>query len=114
MPEQYPSRTLDKFMLRLPDGMRDRIAAEAKANGRSMNAEIVARLEASFQPVAAPSDIEERVARLEAALSMLDDEPSQVPRPKAYPRAILRELADEGFGEPTAEERSSTPRKRRR
>nr|WP_291374509.1 Arc family DNA-binding protein [Devosia sp.] len=35
-------------MLRLPDGMRDRIAEVAKANGRSMNSEIVARLEESF------------------------------------------------------------------
>lgn len=34
----------DKFMLRLPDGMRDLIAKEAAANGRSMNAEIVQRL----------------------------------------------------------------------
>jgi len=37
-----------KFMLRLPDGMREKIAVEAKENGRSMNAEIVARLERSF------------------------------------------------------------------
>ncbi|PPA77677.1 hypothetical protein C4E15_06630 [Achromobacter spanius] len=41
----FPSANLDKFMLRLPDGMRDQIARDAKANGRSMNAEIVARLE---------------------------------------------------------------------
>lgn len=42
------SRESDRFMLRLPDGMRDRIKAAAEANSRSMNAEIVARLEASF------------------------------------------------------------------
>lgn len=35
-------------MLRFPDGMRDRIAEVAKVNGRSMNAEIISRLEASF------------------------------------------------------------------
>lgn len=35
-------------MLRFPDGMRDQIAEAARAAGRSMNAEIVARLEASF------------------------------------------------------------------
>lgn len=40
-----PSDLADKFMLRLPDGMRDRIAEEAKASGRSMNSEIVYRLE---------------------------------------------------------------------
>ena len=41
-------RESDKFMLRLPEGMRDRIAELAKQNNRSMNAEIVARLEQTF------------------------------------------------------------------
>lgn len=31
----------DKFNVRFPDGMRDAIAERAKANGRSMNSEIV-------------------------------------------------------------------------
>lgn len=35
-------------MLRLPDGMRDRLKAAAEASGRSMNAEIVHRLQASL------------------------------------------------------------------
>lgn len=34
-------RDYDKFMLRFPDGMRDAIAERAKANGRSMNSEII-------------------------------------------------------------------------
>lgn len=38
----------DKFALRMPEGMRDRIAAVADANNRSMNAEIVSRLEFTF------------------------------------------------------------------
>lgn len=38
----------EKFMLRLPDGMRERIKGAAEANHRSMNAEIIARLEATF------------------------------------------------------------------
>lgn len=37
-------QTQDKFIVRLPDGLRDKIAADAKAKGRSMNAEIVARI----------------------------------------------------------------------
>ncbi|MFD1199535.1 Arc family DNA-binding protein [Brucella gallinifaecis] len=37
-------RDQDQFVVRLPDGMRDQIAADAKAKGRSMNAEIVARI----------------------------------------------------------------------
>ena len=38
-------RESDKFMLRLPDGMRDSLKAEAEKNKRSLNAEIVQRLE---------------------------------------------------------------------
>ena len=45
---QYPSEQADKYLLRLPDGMREQIAEAARENKRSMNAEIVARLEASF------------------------------------------------------------------
>lgn len=48
MNDKFPSDKQDKFMLRLPDGMRDRIAQAAKSNGRSMNAEIVGRLGGSF------------------------------------------------------------------
>lgn len=44
----YPSQTQDKFVLRLPDGMRDRIKHAAEANNRSMNAEIVATLEEKY------------------------------------------------------------------
>lgn len=48
MVQDSPSRHQDQFVLRLPDGMRDRIAREAKSNNRSMNAEIVARLDESL------------------------------------------------------------------
>ncbi|MFC2252504.1 Arc family DNA-binding protein [Labrys portucalensis] len=48
MSEDGTGRGSDKFMLRLPDGMRDRIGDAAKLNKRSMNAEIVDRLENSF------------------------------------------------------------------
>lgn len=48
MPAQT-GRTSDKFMLRLPDGMRERVASEALKNKRSMNAEIVARLERTLE-----------------------------------------------------------------
>lgn len=46
--ELPPSRVAEQFVVRFPDGMRGRIAEAAKANNRSMNAEIVARLEESF------------------------------------------------------------------
>lgn len=38
-------RESDKFMLRLPDGMRDRLKQIADDNHRSMNAEVVSALE---------------------------------------------------------------------
>jgi hypothetical protein len=44
----YSSRTADKFVVRLPDGMRERIAETARNHHRSMNSEIIARLEASL------------------------------------------------------------------
>jgi plasmid stability protein len=54
MSSDFPSRGLDKFVLRLPDGMRDKIGVAARAHKRTMNAEIVQRLEASFAPINEP------------------------------------------------------------
>ncbi|WP_425557718.1 Arc family DNA-binding protein [Herbaspirillum huttiense] len=48
-PQDSESRHADKYILRFPDGMRDRIATAAKENGRSMNSEIIARLQHSFK-----------------------------------------------------------------
>lgn len=42
------SRTADKFVVRLPEGMRERIAHVARVNHRSMNSEIIDRLERSM------------------------------------------------------------------
>ncbi|HCH7903506.1 TPA: Arc family DNA-binding protein [Klebsiella oxytoca] len=42
---KFPSQEMDRFNVRLPAGMRDAIAERAKANGRSMNSEIVQILE---------------------------------------------------------------------
>jgi len=54
MSSDFPSRGLDKFVLRLPEGMRDKIGVAARANKRTMNAEIVQRLEASFSSTDEP------------------------------------------------------------
>lgn len=43
------SRTADKFVVRLPDGMRQRIAEIAKSSNRSMNSEIIERLSLSIE-----------------------------------------------------------------
>ncbi|WP_108259275.1 Arc family DNA-binding protein [Mangrovicoccus ximenensis] len=62
MTERKP-QTQDKFIVRLPDGMRDRIKAAADANGRSMNAEVVATLEEAYP---APVSLDDIVARFES------------------------------------------------
>lgn len=46
--QNYTSRTADKFVVRLPNGMREHIAEVAKQHHRSMNSEIIARLEHSL------------------------------------------------------------------
>lgn len=51
MQQQYTtanSRTADKFVVRLPDGLRADIAVLAEDNDRSMNSEIVNRLKRSI------------------------------------------------------------------
>lgn len=66
----FSSRTADKFVVRLPEGMRDRIAEVARQHHRSMNSEIVARLE---QSLAQESRVEEKPLELSlegAELSM--------------------------------------------
>ncbi|RWR45876.1 Arc family DNA-binding protein [Sinirhodobacter ferrireducens] len=67
------NRTLnDKFMLRLPDGMRDRIKAAAEANNRSMNAEIVATLEEKYPAPKLP--IREIARSIATLLTLVDSE----------------------------------------
>lgn len=41
---EYNSRTADKFVLRMPEGMRDKIKQLAKNNHRSMNNQILTTL----------------------------------------------------------------------
>lgn len=68
-----PSPDKDRFIVRLPDGMRDQISAAAQANNRTMTAEIVARLRWSFEtgknafPLNIPttSSIEQRLSSIE-------------------------------------------------
>jgi len=42
----YNSRTADKFVVRLPDGWRERVAEFARVNHRSMNSHILTYIEA--------------------------------------------------------------------
>ncbi len=52
-----PARTAqdaDKYIVRFPPGMRDKISELAKANNRSMNAEIIKRLEWALSVLSEP------------------------------------------------------------
>lgn len=64
----YSSRTADKFVVRLPDGMRERIADVARNHHRSMNSEIIARLEQSMLQEGALDDLNVRLDSPELSL----------------------------------------------
>ena len=54
----FPSSKQDQFVLRFPDGLRDRIKVYAARHGRSMNAEIVRVLEKDFpEPLTTLNDV---------------------------------------------------------
>lgn len=65
----YSSRTADKFVVRLPEGMCERIADVARSHHRSMNSEIIARLEQSlFQEGALDDELSMRLDSPELSL----------------------------------------------
>lgn len=68
----YSSRTADKFVVRLPDGMRERVAELARENHRSMNAEIVSRLETSLNTSEVDTPSLNGVGDATALISKLD------------------------------------------
>lgn len=88
----YPGRGADQFVLRLPDGMRDRIAAIAKANGRSMNTEIVRCLEAGFGRML-DIDHAQLLANREAADASARASFIAGSKPPIYPPVSIKELA---------------------
>jgi hypothetical protein len=90
------SNESDKFIVRLPDGMRDAIADAARKNNRTMNAEVVARLQASFEAARETALTGEQVERLsrrmEAIMSDVDAITRRVERTaKAYQPPLIEE-----------------------
>lgn len=67
-PTLFPSRELDKVVVRLPDGMRDALKERAAATGRSMNAEIAHRLQITID-----TDVEALRAQCDEKSKNLDD-----------------------------------------
>ncbi|TBB53800.1 Arc family DNA-binding protein [Rhizobium ruizarguesonis] len=67
---KYPSEEKDRFIVRMPDGMREELKMIAAKNGRSLNTEIVTRLAMSLE-IDAVSDGPE--AALQAMKVLRDD-----------------------------------------
>lgn len=74
MAQQSESRNLDKIVVRVPDGMRDRIARAAKENGRSTNAEIVSVLEMHYPPEPAADEMAQLI---EGVLKLSNGNPAK-------------------------------------
>lgn len=77
------SRDADKFVVRLPDGMRDKINEVAGKNHRSMNSEIIKRMERTLLEDATGilnvdlmEQLSNRCKELEARLEELQDQPT--------------------------------------
>lgn len=62
-------QTDPQYKLRMPTDLKDQVEAAASTAGRSMNAEIVARLAASFEPATGTADLSPILARLERDLA---------------------------------------------
>ncbi|WP_170930033.1 MULTISPECIES: Arc family DNA-binding protein [unclassified Pseudomonas] len=68
------AETVDRFVLRLPEGLRQTLKRIAKQNQRSLNAEIVSRMERSLAgPRGHDSDDEKRQALLRAFFDHTDE-----------------------------------------
>lgn len=59
------AQTKDKYLLRLPDGMRDRISELASANNRSMNAQIVLMISGAIDSSATSRSEADMAAEIE-------------------------------------------------
>ena len=71
MSSERNPQTEDKYIVRFPDGMRDKLKAEAKANNRTLNAEIVARLAQKPDDGLDVLLLNARVAQLETQLKIV-------------------------------------------
>lgn len=78
----------DKYIVRFPEGMRDRLKNAAHVNGRSLNSEIITRLQQSFQsPMAAPVPGRSNTVLTEEIATVLVRHLAQ--RPEVLARLVL-------------------------
>ena len=84
----HPSAVADKVMLRLPPGMRDRLAVAAKENGRSMNSEIVSRLEKSLDQFKTIEELVEKVKNLDEVWTAIWELEKELDRQLKYIKEV--------------------------
>lgn len=91
MARKPAAKDQDKFVVRLPDGMRERIKAKADRAGMSMNEAIVWCLEQHFPE---PKTIEDKIDELVEAVAVLkgDDTYKGVDRLVAEVHSTLEEI----------------------
>ena len=75
----------DRIIVRLPDGMRDKLSELAEANGRSMTSEVVAAIE---KHLARGSDIEFLEKKLDELWSHVSELSDRVGSPSHLPRSM--------------------------
>jgi len=94
--KKYPSDKQDKFMLRMPEGMREQIRLSAEHYGRSMNAEIVARLRESFDSEKQLEEVSKASATLDQKLAVVRREIGLMEQAKTEAQEFIRELREMG------------------
>ena len=81
-----------QYNLRWPEELRQKVAQSAKEHNRSMNADIVARLEQSFStPETTQSLLEEAVM---LTLKAVKDDPSLLNNPKVSTKYVSNDNAE--------------------
>jgi ATP phosphoribosyltransferase len=104
MPKK-PVQPQDKYVLRLPDGLRDQIKEAAETYNRSMNAEIIARLEqayANWPRIRLPRELLRRIeeAMTPEEMSQIEDDIARSVRgqlTKMFPQKTIVEMTEESF-----------------
>ena len=80
-----------QYKLRMPPDLRDKLKAASEENHRSMNAEIVARLQESFEPGLSQDTATTLVAGLQQALSEAREMQEEARRQREEAESLLRE-----------------------
>lgn len=91
-----PPHKSDQFIVRLPDGMRDRIKRAAASNNRSMNAEVVATLEEKYpgEVLAELDDLLSMFAEASVELALSKDDPAQLAIAQVFADAMRQDIQD--------------------